>query len=439
MSRGQLHLNAFLLGTGHHEASWRHPATSPGRTLDPRLYIEYAQTAERGKFDSVFFEDHLALSPNVRYVSRDFLEPVTLLSAIACATERIGLIATASTSYNAPYDLARRFATLDHVSAGRAGWNIVTSGYVDEALNFTVARRDHDDRYRVAAEFTDVVNRLWDSWEEDARVLDSAAPLYIDPAKVHPVEYRGEHFQVHGPLNVPRSPQGRPLLVQAGSSDSGRTFAAQYADAVFTAQSDFHCARDFYADVKRRAETAGRNPDEVIVLPGLVPVVGATEQDAKAELARLGGLLPVESGIAQLTRLLEHEMGGYPLDGPLPDIETTEIGGGRTRADVILRTAREGQLTIRELITRLGAGSGHLLVVGTARSVADEIERWYEGEACDGFNVLPLTLPGGLDAFVDHVVPELQRRGLFRTEYTGTTLRELYGLAPAWPGLPMGP
>jgi len=305
---------------------------------------------------------------------------------------------------------------------------------VDEALNFVSARPEHDDRYRMATEFAEVVNRLWDSWDNDARVIDPKTPLFINPAKVHAVEHVGKHFRVRGALNVPRSPQGRPLLVQAGSSEAGRKFAARFADAVFTAQSDFDQAQAFYADIKRRALAAGRNPDEVIVLPGLVVVVGATEDEAQAELARLGELLPVESGIAQLTRLLEHDLSEYPLDGPLPDLETNGVGGGRTRAAMIERTAREGGLTIRQLITRLGAGSGHLLVAGTVGSIADEIERWFEGQACDGFNVLPLTLPAGLDSFVDQIVPELQRRGLHRTEYTAATLRGHYGLAPAWPG-----
>lgn len=427
-AKPKLHLNAFLIGSGHHEAAWRRPSIRPERALTAEPYVEYAQTAERGKFDSVFFEDHLALSPNIAYVSRDYLEPISLLSAIAVSTTDIGLIATASTSYNSPYDIARRFASLDHISNGRAGWNIVTSGYVDEALNFVDSRPAHDDRYARATEFTDVACALWDSWEEGALIADQSTGAYADSARVHAIEHSGEYYAVKGALNVPRSPQGRPLLVQAGSSEAGRTFAARFADAVFTAQSELSKAQTFYADMKSRAAALGRSPDELVVLPGLVAVVGSTAVEAQERLDRLNRLLMPEFGVEQLTRLLEHDMSQYPIDGPFPDLPRS-VQGGQTRFDMIISLARDGGLTIRQLIARMAAGSGHLLVVGTPTTVADAIEEWFVGGACDGFNVLPLDLPDGLDDFVDLVVPELQRRGLFRTEYGDGGLRGHYGLS----------
>jgi N-acetyl-S-(2-succino)cysteine monooxygenase len=427
----QLHLNAFLMGTGHHEAAWRHPDSRPEQTLTAAHYARFAQTAERGKLDSIFFADGLAVGRNVRYNSQNHLEPITLLAAIAVLTQHVGLIATASTSYHEPYQLARKFASLDHISGGRAGWNIVTSAGEDEAQNFNLDQRPaHADRYARATEFIQVVKQLWDSWEDGARVLDKAGGVYVDTDRVHPVDHVGQRFQVRGPLNLPRPVQGHPLLVQAGSSEAGREYAARFAEAVFTAQQTLGEAQSFYADLKSRAAGFGRRGDEVLVLPGLCAVLGGTQAEARAKEAELDELISPEYGLEQLSRMLEHDVTGYPLDGPLPELPgESAINGHKSRFTLVTELARREDLTIRELIRRLAGGRGHRVFAGTPEQVADEIELWFRSGAADGFNVMPPTLPGALDDFVEHVVPELQRRGLFRTDYTGITLREHYGLA----------
>lgn len=426
----QLHLNAFLMGTGHHEAAWRHPDSRPEDTLTAAHYARFAQTAERGKLDSIFFADGLAVGRNVRYNSPNQLEPITLLAAIAVLTERVGLIATASTSYHEPFQLARLFASLDHISGGRAGWNIVTSAGEDEAQNFNLDQRPaHEDRYARATEFVQVAKQLWDSWGDGARVLDKESGIYVDTDLVHPIDHVGTRFQVRGPLNVPRPVQGHPLLVQAGSSETGREYAARFAEAVFTAQQTLPEAQAFYADLKSRAAAFGRRADEVVVLPGLCAVLGGTQAEARAKEAELDALISPEYGVEQLSRMVEHDLSGYPLDGPLPELPGEEsINGHKSRFTLVTELARRESLTIRELIRRLAGGRGHRVFAGTPEQVADEIELWFRSGAADGFNVMPPTLPGGLDDFVEHVVPELQRRGLFRTDYTGSTLREHYGL-----------
>jgi N-acetyl-S-(2-succino)cysteine monooxygenase len=427
----QLHLNAFLMGTGHHEAAWRLPESRPQDALTAEHYIELARIAERGKLDSIFFADGLAVGPNLRWNAQNALEPITLLSAVATHTQHIGLIATASTTYNEPFHLARKFASLDHLSRGRAGWNIVTSAGEDEALNFgREARPAHEDRYDRAAEFVEVVLRLWDSWEDDARVLDKASGEFVDLGKVHELSHRGPHFSVKGPLNIARPPQGHPLLVQAGSSEAGRDYAARYAEAVFTAQQTLAEAQAFYADIKSRVTRNGRRPDAVKVLPGICAVIGGTEAEAKAREAELNALISPAYGQEQLSRMLEHDITGYPLDGPLPALPGEDaIAGAKSRFTLVTTLARRENLTIRRLIERLAGGRGHRVFAGTPEQVADQIELWYGAGAADGFNVMPPSLPGGLTDFVEQVVPELQRRGLFRTEYTGQTLREHYGLA----------
>jgi FMN-dependent oxidoreductase (nitrilotriacetate monooxygenase family) len=429
-SNRQLHLNAFLMGTGHHEAAWRHPDSKPENALSAQHYVEFAQIAERGKLDSIFFADGLAVGRNLRYNSQNALEPITLLSAIAVLTERIGLIATASTTYHEPFQLARNFASLDHISNGRAGWNIVTSAGEDEALNFNLAARPaHADRYARATEFVDVVQQLWDSWADDARVLDKQAGIFTDTDKIHTIDHVGAHFRVRGPLNVPRPVQGHPLLVQAGSSEAGKEYAARFAEAVFTAQQTLADGQAFYADLKGRLARYGRSPGDLLVLPGICAVVGATEGEAREKEAELNALINPEYGLEQLSRMVEHDLTGYPLDGPLPRLPGEDtINGGKSRFTLVTDLARREKLTIRQLLGRLAGGRGHRVVAGTPEQIADEIELWFTSGAADGFNVMPASLPGGLVDFVDHVVPELQRRSLFRTEYTGTTLREHYGL-----------
>ncbi|EFL18198.1 LLM class flavin-dependent oxidoreductase [Streptomyces sp. C] len=425
-----LHLNAFLMNAGHHDAAWRHPGSSPERVTDVRYFQELARTAERGRLDSIFFADGVALWGKARYNALGGFEPITLLSAIAAVTEHIGLIATVSTTFNEPYNLARKFASLDHISGGRAGWNIVTSGTLDEARNFNREEHlEHGLRYDRAREFLDVATKLWDSWEDDAIVLDKERGIYADTDKLHPAAHKGEYFGVAGPLNVPRSPQGYPLLVQAGSSESGKEFAAQYAEAVFTAQQTLADGQTFYKDLKSRLARYGRTEDELLVLPGIAPVIGATEAEAKALERELTELQVPEYGLAQLSGMLGTDLTGADLDGPLPELpEEREINGNKSRFTLVAEIARRDGLTLRELIARLGAGRGHRVFAGTPEQIADQLEEWFTQGAADGFNIMAPVLPTGLTDFVDQVVPVLQDRGLFRTEYEGRTLRENYGL-----------
>ncbi|MFG3180801.1 MULTISPECIES: LLM class flavin-dependent oxidoreductase [Streptomyces] len=428
----QLHLNAFLMNTGHHEASWRLPESDPYAHVDLAHYVRLARTAERGTFDSLFLADGPQLWSNLAQRPAGALEPLTLLTALATATEHIGLIATASTSYNSPYNLARKFASLDIVSGGRAGWNIVTTAGAEAARNFGLdAEPAHAERYARAAEFLDVAQKLWDSWEDDAIVADKAAGVWGDDAKIHPPRHRGTYFQVQGALNVPRTPQGYPLLVQAGSSEDGKRFAARYAEAVFTAQQTIEDARSFYADLKARTAEAGRDPDHIKVLPGIVPVIGSTEAEARAAEQVLEDHIVHTHGVARLESLLQLEPGTLELDAPLPaDLPSEDaVEGAKSRYTLVVELARRERLTVRQLIGRLGGGRGHLTFAGTPEQVADAVETWFTQGAADGFNIMPPVLPSGLDAFVDHVVPILRERGLLRTAYgPRRTLRERYGL-----------
>ncbi|MFE7889797.1 LLM class flavin-dependent oxidoreductase [Streptomyces sp. NPDC057412] len=428
----QLHLNAFLMNTGHHEASWRLPESDPYAHVDLAHYVRLARTAERGTFDSLFLADGPQLWSNLAQRPAGALEPLTLLTALATATEHIGLIATASTSYNSPYNLARKFASLDIVSGGRAGWNIVTTAGAEAARNFGLdAEPAHAERYARADEFLDVARKLWDSWEDDAIVADKVAGVWGDDSKIHPPRHRGTYFRVEGALNVPRTPQGYPLLVQAGSSEDGKRFAARHAEAVFTAQQTIEDARAFYADLKARTAEAGRNPEHIKVLPGIVPVIGSTEAEARAAERELEDHIVHTHGVARLESLLQLEPGTLELDGPLPaDLPSEDaVEGAKSRYTLVVQLARRERLTVRQLIGRLGGGRGHLTFAGTPEQVADAIETWFTQGAADGFNIMPPVLPSGLDAFVDHVVPILRERGLLRTAYgPRRTLRERYGL-----------
>ncbi|MFF9405055.1 LLM class flavin-dependent oxidoreductase [Streptomyces anandii] len=427
----RLHLNAFLMNAGHHDAAWRHPRAQPERVTDLRYFQQLAQTAERGLLDSVFLADGLALWGKVRHNALGGFEPLTLLSALAAVTEHVGLIATVSTTFNEPFHTARKFASLDHISGGRAGWNIVTSGTVNEARNFGRDEHlEHRLRYERAREFVDVATKLWDSWEDDAILLDRERGVYADTDKVREINHRGEYFGVQGPLNVPRTPQGYPLLVQAGSSEDGKEFAAQYAEAVFTAQQTLADGQAFYKDLKSRLARYGRTEDQLLVLPGIAPVISSTEAEARALEQELTDLQVPEYGLAQLSGMLGTDLTGLPLDGPLPELpEERDINGNKSRFTLVAELAHRDGLTLRELIARLGAGRGHRVFAGTPEQIADQLQEWFTQGAADGFNIMPPHLPGGLEDFVDHVVPILQRRGLFRTEYTGRTLREHYGLA----------
>jgi FMN-dependent oxidoreductase (nitrilotriacetate monooxygenase family) len=431
-SRRQLHLNAFLMTTGHHEASWRLAESDPFAVTDVAHYIKLATIAERGTFDSLFLADSPQLNGDVGRRPLGVLEPLILLTVLAGVTERIGLIATASTSYNSPYNLARRFASLDHVSNGRAGWNIVTTATVEAARNFGLDDLpEHAARYSRAEEFIQVAQKLWDSWEDDVIVADKAAGVWGDRTKIHPPEHRGEHFSVRGALNIPRSPQGYPLLVQAGSSQDGKELAGRYAEAVFTAQQTLAEAVDFYADLKARAIAAGRDPDTIKILPGIVPVIGSTEAEALAREQELDDAIVAQYAHQQLADTLRIPLENLDLDKPLPDdlLPEDAIEGAKSRYTLIVELARRDRLTVRQLIGRLGGGRGHRTFTGTPEQVADTIEEWFDAGAADGFNIMPPVLPSGLEVFVDQVVPILRARGLFRTEYTASTLRGHYGLA----------
>jgi FMN-dependent oxidoreductase (nitrilotriacetate monooxygenase family) len=429
--RKPLHLNAFLMSVGHHEAAWRLPESPASGGTDIDHYKNLARIAERGKLDSLFLADSPVLQgdPGRRPVSK--LEPTVLLTALAGVTEHIGLIATASTSYNEPYNLARRFASVDHVSGGRAGWNIVTTAGADAARNFGLDGTPlHHDRYLRAAEFVDVATKLWDSWADDAVLADKESGVHALADRVRKFEHKGEYFRVDGPLNVQRSPQGYPLLVQAGSSEDGKDFAARYAEAVFTAQQTLEEAIAFYQDVKQRTIAFGRDPDGIKILPGIVPVIGDTERQARELDEELDRLIRPEYAKRQLANRLKLDPDQLDLDRELPDDIPTEdeIEGAKSRYTLVVELARREKLTVRQLIGRLGGGRGHRTFAGTAEQVADTIEHWYDAGAADGFNIMPAVLPSGLELFVDRVVPILQERGLFRTEYTGATLREHYGL-----------
>lgn len=432
MTERKLHLNAFLMNTGHHEASWRLPESDPYAHVDLQHHVRLARTAERGTFDSLFLADGPQLWSNLAQRPAGALEPLTLLTALATATEHIGLIATASTSYNSPYNLARKFASLDIISGGRAGWNIVTTAGAEAAGNFGLdAEPAHAERYARAAEFLDVALKLWDSWEDDAIVADKAAGVWGEDRKIHPPRHRGTYFSVAGALNVPRTPQGYPLLVQAGSSEDGKAFAARYAEAVFTAQQTLADAQAFYADLKSRTARAGRNPEHIKVLPGIVPVLGSTQAEARAAEQLLEDHIVYDHGVDRLERLLHLPENTLELDARLPADLPPEsaVEGAKSRYTLVVELARRERLTVRQLIGRLGGGRGHLTFAGTPEQVADQIEAWFTQGAADGFNIMPAVLPSGLDAFVEHVVPILRARGLFRTGYgPRRTLRERYGL-----------
>ena len=431
MASRQLHLGAFMRPTSLHTGAWRYPGAFPDSNFNLALLAGFARRLEAAKFDAFFMADHLAvLNMPVEALKRSHtvtsFEPFTLLSNLAAVTERIGLIATASTTFEAPYHVARRFTSLDHLSGGRAGWNIVTTSNPDAALNFGLDEHmEHDERYVRAREFFDVVTGLWDSFADDAFARDVASGLYFDPARMHVLNHKGKYFSVRGPLNIARPVQGWPVVVQAGASEAGRQLAAETAEVIFAAPPDLAAGRAFYADVKGRLDRLGRPRDHLKILPGAFVVLGDSVEEARAKRARLDSLVHEESAIAALSIALGHDASRFDPDGPLPDIpETNDSRSARERAIELAR--REG-LTARQLAQRLGGYAG-LAFVGTPSSIADEMQEWLESEGSDGFNVMFPFLPAGLDDVVDKLVPELQRRGIFRRDYAGTTLRDHLGL-----------
>ncbi len=431
MSR-QLSLNAFLHDTGHHEASWRHPESGAERLGDVRWYQDIARKAEDAKLDAVFLADGPAWWGSA-YRSPNRFEPITLLTAIATATQKIGLIATASTTFYEPYNLARLFASLDQVSNGRAGWNIVTTFSEAAALNFGLdGVPDNEERYARAQEFIDVISKLWDSWEDDALVVDRASGTYVDVDKVHAIDHVGQYLKVAGPFSAPRPPQGRPVYVQAGSSNEGRTFAARNAEAIFTAHQTLADAQAFYHDVKTKARGFGRNADHVKILPGISPFVADTAREAEELYRHFNELTVPEYGLQALEGMAGVSLRHLKLDERVP-LEVFGRAGNvldnnRSRRQVVANIVERDHPTLRELLHRLAGGRGHNVVHGTPVQIANTIETWFSEGAADGFNVMPPLYPQLLDAFIEKVVPILQERGVFRTEYAGSTLRDHYGL-----------
>jgi N-acetyl-S-(2-succino)cysteine monooxygenase len=432
MARQHMRLGLSMRQLGYHAGGWRHPDVPAEASMDIDFYVRLGRRAEQGLFDLLFLADGVGLRQRdepAGSLSRSNqnveLEPLTMLSAVAMMTKHIGLIATASTTYNEPYHVARKFGSLDHISHGRAGWNIVTSWSEAEARNFNRDHHlDYDTRYDRAAEFVEVVKGLWDSWDDDAFPHDKESGLFFDPTKMHALDHRGKHFQVRGPLTVARCPQGWPVMVQAGASDQGQEIAAASADIVFTAQVELASAQAYYASVKDRLPRYGRGPDDLLLMPGLLPIVGRTEAEAQAKFQQLQDLIHPLVGLSQVYGPMG-DLSGFPLDGPVPDPIDPEL---RSRAAVLLEHARNNNLTIRELYLAASSGRGHRTVIGTPAQIADSMQEWMEAGAADGFNIVPSHLPVALDDFVDLVVPELQRRGLFRTQYEGRTLRENLGL-----------
>ena len=434
----QLHLAGFVYTPGSHSAGWRHPDAVPETDMSFAHYVEIARTAERGLLDCIFFQDTAALngsaaldggSPWRPQAGRQvFPEPATLIAALAPVTTHLGLIATATTTYADPFTIARRFGSIDHISGGRAGWNLVTSQIEDEAGNFGFDRHpDHGHRYERAEEFYDVVAGLWDSFEDGAFPRDKATGIFLDPAKGHILNHVGKYFRVRGPLNLPRSPQGRPVIAQAGSSEAGRRLASRVADLIFTAQSVLAEGQAFYREIKQRAAGHGRAASDVKVLPGFMAIVGETDAEAERLYEALQELIDDVTAMRLLARLCgDLDIHAYPLDGPLPDLPPSNAA--KARQEHLVAKARRENLTIRQVARYLGTSLGHQLVVGSPQRVADVMQEWLEAEACDGFTLMFPFYPKPLEDFVRLVVPELQRRGIYRTAYAGRTLRENLGV-----------
>ena len=426
-----LHLGAFMRPVGIHTAWWRVPGAFPDANFNLKHLVRFIQKLEAAKFDAFFMADHLAVlnmpvAALRRSATATSFEPLTLLSALAMVTERIGLVATASTTFDAPYHIARRFASLDHISNGRAGWNVVTTSNPDAALNFGLDEHvEHDERYRRAREFHTVVTGLWDSWADDAWIRDQDSGVFFDPDKMHVLDHKGEHLSVRGPLNIARPVQGWPVIVQAGASDAGRQIAAETAEVIFASARTIEDGKRFAADIRNRMAALGRAPEAIKVLPGALVVVGRTTEEARQKKAQLDSLVHPDSGVPNLSIRLGVDASGFDLDAPLPDLPQTNQSQSGQNAMVAL--ARRDNLTVRQL-AQIAGGYGGLQMVGTPTEIADTMQAWLEADAADGFNVMFPTVPAGLDDFCDLVVPELERRGLFRTEYEGTTLRDHLGL-----------
>jgi alkanesulfonate monooxygenase len=427
----QLHLGAFMRPVGIHTGWWRYPGAYADANFNLKHLVRFIQTLEAAQFDAFFMADHLAVlnmpMPALkRSGTATSFEPLTLLSALAMVTERIGLIATASTTFDEPYHIARRFASLDHISGGRAGWNIVTTSNPDSALNFGRTEHvEHDERYRRAREFYAVVTGLWDSWDDDAWLRDQESGIFFDPEKLHVLDHKGEYLSVRGPLNIARPIQGYPVIVQAGASEAGRQLAAETAEMIFGSSRTIEDGQRFYADMKSRMIAQGRKPEHLKILPGALVTVGRTRAEARDKQALLDSLVHPDSGLPNLSMRLGVDASQFQLDAPLPEIPPSNAS--QSGRDTLVALARRDNLTVRQLAEMVG-GYGGLQMVGTAEDIADTMQQWLETEASDGFNIMFPTVPSGLDDFVEMVVPELQRRGIFRRAYEGTTLRDHLGL-----------
>ncbi len=427
-AKRQMHLGVFVLGTGNHSAGWRYEGAATSNNQLPVIQ-EIARIAEAGRFDLLFISDGLVMDPGDHPSFLCRFEPTTLISVLSASTSHIGLGATVSTSFNEPYNVARIFASIDHISQGRAAWNVVTSSQPRAALNFSRERHmEHELRYEVANEFVDVVKGLWDCWDDDAIVADKATGRYIDAAKVRPLDHQGRFFQVKGPVNIARCPQGHPVIIQAGGSPSGLDLAARTADVVFSVVQELASAKAAYADLKGRLAKYGRNPDQLAVLPGVMPIIGRTQAEAQDKLSRLQSWLTPTNALVLVSGRIGYDVTGYPLDAPVPAPPPGETGS-QTFHKVLFEAARRENMTLRDLYNLTAAARGHWVLCGTPTQIADTLEEWFVEGAADGFNILPPYFPGAFADFVDLVVPELQRRGLFRHAYQGRSLRDHFGLA----------
>ncbi|MBM6994167.1 LLM class flavin-dependent oxidoreductase [Paenibacillus sp. DXFW5] len=423
----QLKLGALLHGVGGGTSLWRHPEVQPDASINIDVYKHWVQKAEAGKFDLVFIADGLYITEKSIPHFLNRFEPLTLLSALAAVSKHVGLVGTLSTSYSEPFTVSRQFASLDRISGGRAGWNIVTSPLEGSALNYGKKEHpDHAKRYRIATEFLEVARGLWDSWEDDAFVRNKETGVFFDPDKMHTLNHVGEFFSVKGPLNIARSKQGQPVIFQAGSSEVGKNYAAKHADSVFTGHETIEDAQAFYQDVKSRAASFGRNPDEVLIFPGISPILGRTPEEAERKYQEVASLVTIENALDYLGRFFEHhDFSQYPLDEPFPELGDLGKNSFQSGTDKIKKDAKEKGLTLRQVALQAATPRGGF--IGTPEQVADRIQAWFEGEAADGF-MIASAVPNGLEEFVDLVVPILQERGLFRTDYESDTLRGNLGL-----------
>lgn len=424
-------LGLFLAGTGHHVASWRHPNAISNASMNLSYFKEVAQTAEKGLFDLIFLADSLSVDENSHPNILTRFEPMTLLSYLASVTNQIGLVATASTTYEEPFHVARKFASLDHISAGRAGWNVVTTSLASTAENFNKTEHlEHSARYRRATEFMEITKKLWDSWEEDTLVIDKESGQFIDKNKFHQINHHGEFFSVRGPLNVSRPPQGHPVIVQAGSSGDGMAFAAKYAEIVFTAQANKNDAITFYNNLKSQMDQFNRKKSNLSIMPGFMPIIGTTEAEAQEKYEALQELIIPKAGLAILGRYFgDIDFDGIPLDTPFTDIELPDsVNGIQSKHEMITKKAKEESWTLRQTYQWVAGSRGHHIAIGTPSQIADKMESWIKEGAADGFNIMPALLPDSLLDFVNYVIPELQFRGIYRTEYESNTLRGNLGL-----------